>query len=94
MVAKVAEFASERVSRFVFVDALALRHGERIRDIVTRPAPIETDVAIGRSPEDSLRALQGSLLPEMAGWAAERFGMHPTDAFSQPVVMESFWDMR
>ena len=94
VVAKVAELAPERVARLVFVDALALQHGERIRDIVTRPAPIETDVATGRSPEDSLRALQGALPPEMASWAAGRFGMHPTAAFTQPVVLESFWDLR
>ena len=91
VVAKACELAPERVARVVFVDALALRHGETIRDIVSQPAPVDTDVATGRSQEDTLRTLQASLPPETAAWAAERFSLHPIAAFSQPVVLESFW---
>ena len=43
VMAKIAELERERVARLVFVDALALMNGEKIRDIVTRPAPINTE---------------------------------------------------
>ena len=92
VMAKVAELERERVARLVFIDALALMHGEKIRDIVTRSAPINTDVATGRSRDDTLPALQASLPPETAAWAAERFGLHPIAVFTQPVVLESFWE--
>jgi pimeloyl-ACP methyl ester carboxylesterase len=89
---KTAELARERVERLVFVDALTLVNGEKIRDIVTRPSPINTDVATGRSREETLEHLLLSLEPETAAWSADRFGLHPIAAFTQPVVLESFWD--
>ena len=92
VMAKVAELERERVARLVFIDALALMHGEKIRDIVTRSAPINTDVGTGRSRDDTLPALQASLPSEIAAWAAERFGLHPIAVFTQPVVLESFWE--
>jgi pimeloyl-ACP methyl ester carboxylesterase len=92
VMAKVAELARERIERLVFVDALALLHGEKIRDIVTRPSPISTEVATGRSHEATLEQLLQEFEPELAGWAADRFGLHPIAAFDQPVVLESFWD--
>ena len=92
VMAKIAELEWERVARLVFVDALALMYGEKIRDIVKGPGPINTDVATGRSRADTLPALQASLPPETAAWAAERFGLHPIAAFTQPVVLESFWE--
>ena len=92
--AKVAELARERVERLVFVDALVLKHGEKIRDIVggPRPSQIDTEVATGRTRERTLENLLMSLEPEMAAWAADRFGSHPIAAFTQPVVLQSFWD--
>ena len=92
--AKVAEMARARVQRLVFVDALVLMHGEKLRDIVTRPSPINTEVATGRPREETLGNLLLDLEPEMAAWTADRFVLHPIAAFTQPVVLESFWDQR
>ena len=96
VVAKAAELARERVERLVFVDALVLMHGEKIRDIVGGPrrSQVSSEVATGRSREDTLQNLLPELEPELAAWAAERFGMHPIAAFDQPVVLESFWEQR
>lgn len=91
--AKVAELAHDRIARLVLVDALALLHGEKIRDIVTRPAPIVTDIATGPKREDMPARLTGNgVPPDLAQWAAARFGLHPIGAFAQPVVLERFWD--
>lgn len=92
VMARVAELARERVARLVFVDALALMPGEKIRDIVPRPAEIMTEVATGPSRDGALRTLQGSLEPELAGWAADRFGLHPVAVFDEPIVLDRFWD--
>ncbi len=89
---KVAELERERIARLVFVDALALMHGEKIRDIVAQPVPITTEIATGRSRDETLPVLQASLPPEIAAWAAERFGLHPIAVFVQPVVLKSFWE--
>ena len=48
---KVAELARERIGRVVFADALALQDGERLRDIVTRPAAQSDESKPARSPE-------------------------------------------
>ena len=92
--AKVAELARARVERLVFVDALVLMHGEKLRDIVTRPSPINTEVATGRPRDETLGNLLLDLEPETAAWAADRFVLHPIAAFTQPVVLESFWGQR
>ena len=42
VMAKAAEIARERVGRIVFLDALALLDGEKIRDFVKRPAAVNT----------------------------------------------------
>ena len=89
---RVAELARERIQRLVFADALALLDGETIRDIVTASAAITDDVVTGPAPGGMLEALQASMEPETAAWAAERFGLHPVAAFNKPVVLESFWD--
>ena len=90
--ARVAETMRDRIDRLVFIDALALKHGEKIRDIVTRPSPINTELATGRSRQETYEKLLLELDPEMAGWAADRFGLHPIATFMQPVVLDSFWD--
>jgi len=92
VMARVAELARERIQRLVFVDALALQHGEKIRDIVVRPAEVTTAVATGPSADGILTTLQASLDPELAAWAAARFGLHPIAVFNEPVVLESFWE--
>jgi pimeloyl-ACP methyl ester carboxylesterase len=90
-----AERARDRIARIVFADALALLHGERIRDIVTRPAAITTDIGTGPTRDDVYTKMTGEDVdPETAAWAADRFGLHPIACFEQPVVLNSFWDQK
>jgi len=91
VMARVAERARERVSRLVFVDALALLDGEKIRDIVTKPADVNTATGLGQSREDIEGRLLADLEPELRVWAADRFTLHPQACFNEPVVLESFW---
>ena len=92
VVARVAELARARIQRLVFVDALALLDGEKIPDIVNRPPEITTDVAVGLSRDGALNTLRAGMEPELAAWAADRFGLYPVAAFNEPVVLASFWD--
>ena len=88
---KVAELQRERISRLVLIDALALLHGERISDVLTPVATITTSTAVGVSPEARSKLL-GELEPERAAWAAGRFGLHPIGVFTEPMVLDRFWD--
>ena len=63
---RVAEIARERVRRIVFVDALALYHGETIRDIVSGAAIDASEVSTGPAPGAMLDALSASMEPELA----------------------------
>lgn len=92
VLARTAELARDRLQRLVFVDALALLDGERIRDIVTSPAEVTTELATGPSRDGALQTLSASIEPELAEWAADRFGLHPIAAFYEPVALGSFWD--
>lgn len=87
-----AEKARERVSRVVFADALALFHGEKIRDIVKRPAAINMPLAIGPSREDAAGRLFADLDPVLREWAADRITLHPEAVFTRPVQLDRFWD--
>ena len=91
VMARAAQEARERVARVVFADALALMDGERIRDIVTRPARIEEDLAIGPDFADAHDRLLKDLEPDLRRWTAERFTLHPRACFYEPVKLESFW---
>lgn len=91
VMAKAAELARDRVGRVVFADALALMPGERVRDIVTRPAAIEGDVSIGPTRDDAHDRLFEGLDPAIRAWAADRVSLHPIACFYQPVKLESFW---
>ncbi len=93
VMAAAAERAPERVGRVVFADALALFNGEKIRDIVTRPASINTELALGPSKEDATGRLFAGLDEPTKQWAAERITLHPTAVFHQPVKLAKFWDM-
>jgi pimeloyl-ACP methyl ester carboxylesterase len=93
VMAKVAEMNAERVHRLVFADSLALMHGEKIRDIVTRPASVENDISLGPSREDAEGRLFKDLAPETRSWAAERCTLHPIGVFYQPVDLPKFWSM-
>src|SRR3979490_185687 len=50
---RAAESARDRTSRLVFVDALALLDGERIRDIVSRSTAVPSGLAAGPTREDA-----------------------------------------
>ncbi len=91
VMAAAAERARDRVARVVFADALALLDGEKIRDIVTRPASINTDLGLGPSREDAENRLFAGLDAETKRWAAERMTLHPTAVFHQPVRLPTFW---
>lgn len=52
VLAKTAESTRERIGRLVFADALALRHGECVADIVQRPSAVVTELALGPTRED------------------------------------------
>jgi pimeloyl-ACP methyl ester carboxylesterase len=93
VMASAAEQASDRVARVVFADALALFDGEKIRDIVKRPASIEGEVAIGPSREDAEGRLFAGLDADTKRWAAERVTLHPRSVFYEPVKLKKFWDM-
>jgi len=93
VMARLAEIAPERISRLVFADALMLMDGEKIRDIVTQPAAINTDLALGPGQQDAEERLLAGLEPDLKSWAAERFTLHPQAVFHQPVKLERFWDM-
>lgn len=94
VMARLAEIASERIGRLVFADALMLMDGEKIRDIVTRPAAINTDVGLGPTTEDAESRLLVELEPGLRRWTAERFTLHPEAVFNQPVKLDRFWDMK
>jgi hypothetical protein len=89
---RVAEQARDRVGRLAFIDELALFDGEKIRDFVTRPAAVNTDLALGPSREDAETRLLTELEPDLRRWTAERFTLHPRAIFEQPVALDSFWD--
>ncbi len=92
VMAYAAVAARERVGRLVFADALALFHGEKIRDIVKRPAAINTPLAIGPSREDAVGRLFADLEPAQREWAADRITLHPEAVYTRPVKLERFWD--
>lgn len=93
VMARVAETVPEKINRLVFADALMLMDGECVRDIVTQPATINTDLALGPTQADAETRLLKDLEPGLRRWTAERFTLHPTATFHQPVTLDRFWDM-
>ena len=91
VLARVAERSRARISRLVFVDALALLDGEKIRDIVTAPAAIEGPLALGPDREDLLTRSFKDIDPAVRDWAADRVSLHPRNCFYAPVKLDSFW---
>jgi len=91
VLAKTAELAREQVDRVVFADALALQNGEAVSDIVTRPAGINTALALGPTPEDVEGRLLARLEPDLRAWAVARYTLHPVAVHTVPVQLESFW---
>ena len=94
VLAAAAERARDRVGRVVFADALALFNGEKIRDIVTRPAAINNEHSLGPSRDDALGRMFAGMDPKVAVWAADRITLHPLKVFTQPVKLPTFWDQK
>jgi len=91
VVAAAAERARARIARLVFADAVVLLDGEKIRDVVTRPAPINTEHGLGPTREDALGRLFAGMEPGLAEWAADRITLHPVKVYTQPVKLPTFW---
>jgi len=89
---RTAELARERISRLVFIDALALLDGERIAEIVNRATPrVTTALAAGPSREDAEGRMFAGLDPVLRAWALARYRPHPVAAMENPVALKSFW---
>src|SRR5437868_4877017 len=88
---RVAELMRDRIARLVFVDALALLDGEKIRDIVTRSTAVATGLTAGPSREDAANRLFADLDPHSKAWALDRYTQHPIGIYEQPVQLDSFW---
>src|SRR5208282_12597 len=88
---RAAEAARDRISRVVFVDALALFDGERIRDIVRRSTAVPSGLTAGPSRADAEMRLFADLDPPTRAWALERYTLHPIGIYEHPVRLESFW---
>jgi pimeloyl-ACP methyl ester carboxylesterase len=93
VMARVAETVPNKIDRLVFADSLMLMDGECVRDIVTQPAAINTDIGLAPTVEDAEARLLKDLEPGPRRWTAERFTLHPTATFYQPVKLPRFWDM-
>lgn len=93
VMAAAAERVPKRVSRVVFADALALFDGEKIRDVVKRPATVEGEIAIGPDRNDAANRLFADLDEPTKQWAADRMTLHPRACFYEPVKLPRFWDM-
>jgi pimeloyl-ACP methyl ester carboxylesterase len=94
VISRAAETAAERIGRLVFVDALALLPGERIADIVKRPAPMKTEVATGPTPADAEARMFADLEPDLRAWALARYTLHPLAAMDAPMELKDFWERR
>ena len=92
VMAKTAELASDRIGRLVFSDALALMHGECIRDITGSQMSFMSDLAIGPTHDDRLKRFSAELDSDFAKWAADRSTVHPIGCFMNPVILEDFCD--
>ncbi len=88
---KTAELARDRVGHLVFVDALALRDGEKLPDIVKRRPGETTALTAGPTRADLETRLFAELDPTTRAWALERCTLHPIAALEAPVQLGAFW---
>jgi pimeloyl-ACP methyl ester carboxylesterase len=93
VVCRVAELIPDRIGRLVFVDALALLDGEKIRDIVQRSTAQASGLTAGPSREDAANRLFADLDSATKEWALERYTQHPIGCYEQPVSLDKFWSM-
>ncbi len=92
VICKAAELAADRIARLVFVDALALLPGERVADIVSRPAGEVTATTIAPTRADAEARMFADLEPAARGWALARYTPHPIAALEAPMELTDFWD--
>jgi pimeloyl-ACP methyl ester carboxylesterase len=93
VVCRVAELIPDRIGRLVFVDALALLNGEKIRDIVQRSTAQAGGLTAGPSREDAANRLFADLDPAAKAHALERYTQHPIACSEQGVKLDKFWSM-
>lgn len=91
VVCRAAESMRDRTGRLVFVDALALFDGERLRDIVSGSTTVMGELTAAPSREDAANRLFADLDPASRAWALERYTPHPIAIYEQPVKLDSFW---
>jgi len=93
VICRAAELARERLTRLVFVDALARLPGERVEDIVSRRGARETTaVATGPTRADAEERLFSDLDADLRAWALARYTLHPLAAAEGPMEPTSFWE--
>jgi pimeloyl-ACP methyl ester carboxylesterase len=94
VVCKGAELAADRIARLVFVDALALLPGEKVGDIVSRPAGDVTAVTIAPTRADAESRMFADLDPATRAWALARYTPHPIAALEAPMEPTDFWERK
>ena len=95
VIQKASELARDRIARIAFVDALALLPGEKVDDIVKRPAPNKvSDLTTGPSRQDAENRMFKDLAPDLRAWAVDRITPHPVAALEAPMVPTTFWDQK
>ena len=92
VICRAAELAGDRIARLVFVDALALLPGERVSDIVNRPAAEVTELAIVPKREDAEGRMFADLEPATRAWTLARYTPHPIAALEAPMEPTNFWE--
>ena len=93
VICKAAELAADRLARLVFVDALALLPGERVGDIVNRPAANEvTEITTAPTRKDVEGRMFADLEPATRAWALARYTPHPIAALEAAMEPTSFWE--
>jgi pimeloyl-ACP methyl ester carboxylesterase len=88
---KTAELGRERVRHLVLVDALALKDGEKLGDIVQRRPGEKTELSAGPTRADVEGRLFAELEPATRAWALARYTLHPIAVMEQPIVLPRFW---
>ena len=93
VICRAAEQVPDRIARLVFVDALALMNGEKVGDIVKRPAePEVTELTIVPTRQDVEGRMFADLDPALRAWAVARYTPHPIVALEGTMELASFWD--
>jgi pimeloyl-ACP methyl ester carboxylesterase len=91
---RVADLVPERIGRLVFVDALALFPGERVDDVVARPAGTETDLTVAPTRDAVEGRMFAELGPELRAWVVARWSPHPRATLEAPMELDDFWRRR